>query len=110
MTDTGNRRLGETVVDEQVPIDTDRKWWPIAPDRRPHLKAIVYVAAGTVVRVRAVDPDQSKWREDDRGYCDVPSARPSPTCRSPQQLPSLQLRPGNPRPHTRGKLREFLLL
>lgn len=109
-TDAGNRRLGETDAGEQVQLDIDRKWWPIAPGRRPHLKAIVYIAAGTVVLVRAVDPDQIKWREDDRGYCDVPVSAPLTDLQIAQQLPSLQLRPGTPRPHTRGKLREFLLL
>jgi DNA-binding CsgD family transcriptional regulator len=109
-TDASNRRLGETGADESVQLDTDRKWWPIAPGRRPHLKAIVYVAAGAVVRVRAVQGDLTKWREDDRGYCDVPVTGPLTDLQIAQQLPTLHLRPGDPRPHTRGKLREFLLL
>ena len=109
-TDASNRRLGETRQDEHVQLDTDRKWWPIAPGRRPHLKAIIYVAAGVVVRVRAVQPDLTKWRQDDRGYCDVPVTAPLTDLQITQQLPTLGLRPGDPRPHTRGKLREFLLL
>jgi hypothetical protein len=33
--------------------------WPIAPARRPRVKAIVYVHNGTVTRVRSIDPDPS---------------------------------------------------
>lgn len=38
----------------------------------------MYVADGTVVRVRSVDPDLSKRRENDRGYADVPVSRKPP--------------------------------
>ncbi|WP_326640061.1 recombinase family protein [Streptosporangium sp. NBC_01755] len=109
-TDAGNRRLGETGQSESVQLEADRKWWPIAPARRPHVKAIVYVAGGTVARVRAVDGDKSKWREDDRSYCDVPVSPPLTDLQIAQQLPALGLRVGDPRPHQRGKLREYLVL
>lgn len=52
--DASNRRLGETGAGEDVQLDADRKWWPIAPARRPRLKEIVYVVDGTVARIRAV--------------------------------------------------------
>ncbi|WP_433153356.1 hypothetical protein ACQPZ8_20255 [Actinomadura nitritigenes] len=70
--DGGNRRLGETGASEQFQLDTDRKWWPIAR----HIKAIVYVSGGHVARIRSVDSDPSKWRQDDREYCGVPVSAP----------------------------------
>jgi hypothetical protein len=55
--------------------------------------------AGAVVRVRAVQPDQAKWRQDDRGYCDVPVTAPLTDLQIAEQLPNLGMRPGDPRPH-----------
>lgn len=109
-TDPSNRRLGETRRGGDVQLDADRKWWPIAPARRPSLKAIVYVAGGAVVRVRAVDPDLAKWREDDRGYADVPVGDPLTDLQIAEQLPALGIRNGATRPHVRGKLREYIAL
>ncbi|MFJ9752733.1 hypothetical protein [Streptomyces chartreusis] len=109
--DASNRRMGETGQGGDVQLEADRKWWPIAPARRPRVKAIVYVADGTVVRVRSVDPDPSKWREDDRGYADVPVSRePLDDLQIAEQLPTLGIRNGDQRPHVRGKLREYMLL
>jgi hypothetical protein len=59
---------------------------------------------------RAVHPDLAKWREHDRGYYDVPVTGPLTDRQIAQQLPTLGLSPGDPRPHTCGKLRELLLL
>ncbi|WP_406120852.1 hypothetical protein OHQ89_02460 [Streptomyces canus] len=110
-TDASNRRLGETGRDDDVQLEADRKWWPIAPARRPLVKAIVYIADGTVARVRSVDPDLSKWREDDRGYADVPvSRKPLDDLQIAKQLPTLGLRNGDKRPHVCGKLREYVVL
>jgi hypothetical protein len=109
-TDPSNRCLGETRRGADVQLDADRKWWPIAPARRPSLKAIVYVAGGAVARVRAVDPDLSKWREDDRGYADVPVGDPLTDPQIAEQLPDLDVRNGSTRPHVRGKLREYIVL
>ncbi|MGQ4381205.1 sigma-70 family RNA polymerase sigma factor [Streptomyces sp. SAS_267] len=101
-TDTSNRRLGETGRDDDVQVEGDRRWCAIAPARRSRVKAIVYVAAGTVARVRSVDPELSKWREDDGGYADVPvSRKPLDDLQIAEQLPTLGLRNGDPRPHTR---------
>jgi hypothetical protein len=56
-------------------------------------------------------PDLSKWREDDRGYADVPvSRKPLDDLQIAEQLPTLGIRNGDPRPHMRGKLREYLVL
>ncbi|HEY9525239.1 MAG TPA: hypothetical protein VIR33_18515 [Thermopolyspora sp.] len=96
--DGSNRRLGETGASEQVQRDTDRKWWPIAAGRRSHVKAIVYVPGGHVVRVRAVDPDPSKWRHDDRGYCDVPVSAPLTDLQIAEQVPTLRTPPRRPPP------------
>lgn len=71
----------------------------------------MYVADGRVVRVRSVDPDLSKWREDDRGYADVPvSSRPLTDLEIAERYPTLGIRNGDLRPHVRGKLREYQLL
>lgn len=110
-TDASNRRLGETGQGGDVQLEADRKWWPVAPARRPKVKAIVYVHDGTVVRVRSVDPDLAKWREDERGYVDIPVGRSSlDDLQIAEQLPMLGIRNGDPRPHVRGKLREYVVL
>jgi len=108
-TDTSNRRLGETGQTEQVQLEADRKWWPIAPARRHRVKAIMYVGNGTITRIRPIDP-AGTWREDDCGYADAPVGPPLTDLQIAQQLPTLGIRLGDPRPHIRGKLREYLPL
>ncbi|MBF6138269.1 recombinase family protein [Nocardia otitidiscaviarum] len=105
----GNRRYGETKASEAVQLEADRKWWPIAETRRRHLKAIVYVVDGIVARVRAVDPDGT-WHTDDRGYCDVPVGPPLSELEIARTMPNLDLTLGDPRPHVKGKLREYISL
>ncbi|WP_137726472.1 recombinase family protein [Prescottella subtropica] len=108
-TDT-NRRYGETGAPEHVQLDADRKWWPIAAARRHRLRAIVYVADGVVVRVRAVD-DPSRWGpDDDRGYADVAVSAPLTDLEIATRFPTLGIRLGDHRPHIRGKIREYLPL
>lgn len=104
-----SRRYGETGQSEAVQLDADRKWWPIASTRRAKLKAIVYVVDGVVARVRAVDP-AGEWREDDRGYADVPLTAPLTDIQTARQLPTLGLQLGDERPHVKGKLREYVRL
>jgi DNA invertase Pin-like site-specific DNA recombinase len=104
-----NRRYGETGQSERVQLEADRKWWPIAPDRRSRVKGIVYVVNGTVARVRAVDPEGT-WHEDDRGYADAPLTPPLTDLQIAEQFPTLTVRLGDPRPHVRGKIREYLPL
>lgn len=107
----GNRRYGETGAPESVQIEADRKWWNIAPDRRRRLRAIVYVADGVVVRVRAVDPDLTTWgKNDDRGYADVAVSAPLTDLQIATQFPTLGIRLGDHRPHVRGKIREYISL
>jgi DNA invertase Pin-like site-specific DNA recombinase len=103
-----NRRYGETHAGEKAQLEADRKWFHIAPVRWPRLKAIVYVVDGIVERVRAVNPDLAKWSTDDRGYADVPVTAPLTPLEIAKQLPTLDLTPGKPRPHQKGKLREYL--
>ncbi|WP_329081410.1 MULTISPECIES: hypothetical protein [unclassified Streptosporangium] len=57
-----------------------------------------------MARVRAVDGDLTRWQHDDRGYADVPVSPPL------TDLLPLSIRIGAPRPHVRGKLREYLIL
>jgi len=60
--------------------------------------------------MRAVDPEPGKWHEDDRGYADAPVGPPLTDLQIAQRLPALGVRLGDPRPHTRGKLREYITL
>ena len=101
-----SRRYGETGQSEAVQLDADRKWWPVGVARRPRLKGLVYVADGVVTRVRAVQPGGT-WRYDDRGYADVPLTAPLTDAQIARQFPTLGIRPGDARPHVRGKIREY---
>jgi DNA invertase Pin-like site-specific DNA recombinase len=104
-----NRRYGETGQSEAVQLDADRKWFPIAPARRPKVKGFVYVVNGQVARIRGVRPGGT-WRQDDRGYADAPVTGPLSELEIAQQLPTLGLRVGDARPHVRGRIREYLPL
>jgi DNA invertase Pin-like site-specific DNA recombinase len=104
-----NRRYGETGASETVQLDADRKWWPIHPTRRPHLKGIVYVVDGTIARIRGIDPN-GRWHDDDRGYADIPVTQPLTAVEIAERFPTLGLHLGGQRPHVRGKLRELLPL
>lgn len=105
-----NRRYGETGASERAQLEADRKWWNIGATRRPRLKAIVYVADGTVVRVRPVEPDLAKWDYDDRGYADVPVTAPLTDLQIAQRFPTLGIQLGDHRPHIKGKIREYVSL
>lgn len=108
--DDGSERIhGETGGPEDVQLEADRKWWRIANTRRDGLRGIVYVHEGVVVRVRAVDPT-GIWGEDSRGYADVPVGPPLTAEEISEQLPTLDLRPGDPMPHTQGPSRRYLPL
>lgn len=108
--DHTNRRDGETGAGEKVQLEADRKRFPIAATRRPRLKAMVYVVDGIVACVRAVDPDPARWDCDDRGYADVPVGPPLTPLQVAQRLPTLGITIGDPRPHVRGKIREYVTL
>ncbi len=109
-TDTTHRRYGETGAAEKFQLEADRKWFPIAPARRPRLRAMVYVADSVVVRVRAVTGDLGAWNDDDRGYADIPLGPPLTDLQIARQLPTLGIALGDPRPHVRGKIREYVTL
>ena len=102
-----SRRYGETGAGESAQREADAKWWPIAPARRPHVKGIVYVADGIVVRVRGIDPT-GQWVEDDRGYVEAPVTAPLSELEIARRFPGLPIRLGDARPHVRGKIREYL--
>jgi len=104
-----NRRYGETGQGESIQLEADRKWWPVAPVRERRLKGMVYVVDGTVARVRAVQPGGA-WQRDDRGYADIPLTPPLTGRQIAEQFPALGLGLGDPRPHVRGKIREYLPL
>jgi hypothetical protein len=52
----------------------------------------------------------SSWTEDDRGYVDVPVSPPLTDLQIARQFPTLGLALGDPRPHVRGKIREYVTL
>ncbi len=104
-----NRRYGETGQNEKVQYEADSKWYPIAAARRPKVKGFVSVVNGIVTRVRAVKP-HGTWHEDDRGYVEAPLTKPLSPVEIAQQFPTLSLRLDDPRPHARGKIREYLPL
>jgi DNA invertase Pin-like site-specific DNA recombinase len=104
-----SRRYGETGQSEAVQLEADRKWWLIGAARQPKLKGFVYVADGVVSRVRAVQPGAA-WHYDDRGYADVPLTAPLTDAQITAQFPTLGIRPGDARPHVRGKIREYQAL
>jgi DNA invertase Pin-like site-specific DNA recombinase len=104
-----NRRYGETGQNEAVQLEADRKWWNIAPTRRPRLKAMVFVVDEVVTRIRSVDPSGA-WSDDDRGFADVPLTGPLTNTEVDKLLPSLPMRLGDHRPHQRGKIREYVAL
>ncbi|MBN9739334.1 MULTISPECIES: recombinase family protein [unclassified Pseudonocardia] len=108
--DHTQRRYGETGAGEKFQLEADRKWFPIAPARRTRLRAMVYVVDGVVARVRAVTGEPSAWSDDDRGYADVPVDPPLTDLQIARQLPTLGIALGDPRPHQRGKIREYLTL
>lgn len=103
------RKYGETNGSEREQLDADAMWWRIAASRRPHVKGIVYVADGVVVRIRGIDPD-GEWREDERGYADAPVTGPLSEAEIAERLPTLGIRLGDHRPHVRGKIREYVPL
>lgn len=89
--DASNRRLGETGAGEDVQLEADRKWSPIAPARRPWLKAIVYVVDGAVARIRAVQSPDQWGKDDDRGYADIAVRGPLTDTELSAALPALDL-------------------
>ena len=107
--DGSNRRYGETGQSEKVQLEADRKWWPVAAARQARLKGMVFVVNGIVARIRAVDP-AGTWERDDRGYADIPLSLPLTEVQAAEQFPALGIRLGDPRPHVKGKIREYLPL
>jgi hypothetical protein len=108
--DLDNRRYGETGRGGQTQLDADRKWWNVAPDRRPHLKGMVIVVNGTVTRIYGVDPNGT-WEPDDRDYVSIPLTGPvKDNLQVAEKFPTLGIRLGDHRPHVRGKIREYLPL
>jgi DNA invertase Pin-like site-specific DNA recombinase len=105
-----NRRYGETGQGGKTQLDADRKWWNVAPDRRPRLKAMVIVVNATVTRIYGVDPD-GRWEPDDRDYVAIPLTGPlEDNLQVAEKFPTLGIRLGDHRPHVRGKIREYLPL
>ncbi len=78
----------------------------------PGFSITVYVVDGIVTRVRAIDPNIIWNDDDDRGYADIGKAlsKPLTELQIARQLPTLGLQLGDPRPHVKGKLREYISL
>jgi hypothetical protein len=52
--DTDGRLYGKTGQSEDVQLDADRMWWPIARWRLKGLKALIFITDGKVNRIREV--------------------------------------------------------
>lgn len=102
------RRYGETGGSEKAQYEADRRWFPIAEQRWPRLKAVVYVVDGTVTRIRGIDPDKD-FTTDEFGVT-IPITEPLTDVQIARQLPTLDLRLGDERPHVKGKIREYVSL
>jgi hypothetical protein len=48
--------------------------------------------------------------ENDDGYVDAPVTAPLNDAEIARRLPTLSIRVGDPRPHVRGKIREYVVL
>jgi DNA invertase Pin-like site-specific DNA recombinase len=109
--DADGRPYGETGGDESAQLDADRKYWEVAPAKKPHLRAIVFIVDGTVERIRAVDP-AGTWIPDPHRprFWDIPLTEGLNLEQAAEQLPTLDLRLGDAVPHQRGKLREHRAL
>jgi hypothetical protein len=80
-------------------------WTASASKRAPGRPA----RTGVDARIRAVDPGGA-WERDDRGYADIPLSPPLTEAQAAEQFPTLGLRLHDPRPHVKGKIREYLPL
>jgi len=96
-----NRRYGETGQKEDIQLEADRKWWPVARARQERLRGSVYVVNGTVTRIRvtvtrirAVQP-HGTWRRDDRDYADIPLTPPLTGPEIAEQFPALGIKLGD---------------
>jgi DNA invertase Pin-like site-specific DNA recombinase len=107
--DPDGRVYGETGKEDAGQKEADRKYFPLAPAKKPYLKAIVYVVDGAVGRIRGVNPEGA-WAPDARGYWDIPVTDPLTPEQAAGQLPSLGLHVGDALPTQRGKLREHRAL
>lgn len=96
--------------DENSPAqrDADRMWFIAAQDKRPLLRALVYVIDGTVRRVRAVLHDP--WEENEQGKVAVPIGPAMPAHKLADTFPGLLFTPGDTQPMVRGRIREYLAL
>lgn len=95
---------------EKFQLEAGHKWFPIAPARHPRLHAMVYVADGVVVRLRAVTGNPSAWNDDGRGDADIPLGRPLTDLQIASRLPTLGVALGDPYPHIHGKICEYVML
>ncbi|MFE1472138.1 hypothetical protein [Nocardiopsis dassonvillei] len=107
--DESDRAYGETGADEKTQREADDRWWRVAADKEPRLRAIVYVCEGKVVRVRGVEQGKP-WGRDSRGYAVIPVTAPLTTEEIDRLLPTLGLGPGDTLPQTQGPSRRYLEL
>ncbi|PJE99192.1 hypothetical protein CUT44_06310 [Streptomyces carminius] len=104
------RLHGETGQGEDSPAqrDADRMWFAVARDRRPLLRAVVYVVDGRVARVREVGGGQ--WQENPEGRVALPLGPPLTPADLAERLPTMPLAVGDSRPMVRGRIREYIAL
>ncbi|MHC5264214.1 caspase family protein [Streptomyces sp. UC4497] len=105
--DADGRPYGETGGGEELQLDADRKWWPIARWRLPALRALVFVVDGEVNRIREIiDVDEDMTGDSSSLALQV--SPPLTLAELEERLPGLPVTLGTPLPSGQGKLREYL--
>jgi hypothetical protein len=107
--DPTGRWYGETGDDEQVQLEADRMWWPIARWRIPNLKALVVIVDGQVHRMREVfGVDEETTATGDNGKLALRLSAPLAPEEQAERLSGLPFTLGDACPAVQGRLREYV--
>ncbi len=109
--DADGRVYGETGEGEDSPaqLEADRKWFTISAMYKVLLRVVVYVADGTVVRIREVENGPWEWDEAGKKAA-LPLRAPLTRDDLTEKYPTLPFSLGDARPMVRGKIREYVTL
>jgi hypothetical protein len=106
--DLDGRQYGETGGDEDVQLDADRMWWPIARWRLGGLKALIFITDGKVNRIREVYGVDEETTGESSSLA-LQLSPPLSASEVAESLPALPVHIGDERPAVQGKLREYLV-
>ncbi|MEU7148625.1 hypothetical protein AB0B15_11380 [Streptomyces sp. NPDC045456] len=95
--------------DTTAQLEADRKWFKISRGQQGVLLAVVYVADGTVVRVREVKDGRWEWDENGEKAA-LPLSAPLTADELRERFPTLPFTLGDARHMIRGKIREYISL